>query len=64
VVARGKKRKSSEEGGSGLQQAWEAAGGGGSHARGRDRGDRGPEEEDEDRFAKTQKYKDPTVMLG
>jgi hypothetical protein len=52
-----------EEGGAGLQQAREAAGGGGSRARGTDKGDRGPEEEDEDRFAKTQKCKDPTVML-
>jgi hypothetical protein len=43
--------------------AREAAGGGGSRARGRDRGDRGPEEEDEDRFAKSQKCGDPTVML-
>jgi hypothetical protein len=42
--------------------AWEAAGGGGSRARGRDRGDRGPEEEDEDRFVKPQKYRDPTVI--
>jgi hypothetical protein len=33
------------------------------HARGRGRGARGPEEEDEDRFAKTQKCRDPTVML-
>jgi hypothetical protein len=43
--------------------AQEAAGGGGSCARGRDRGGRGPEEEDEDRFAKSQKCRDPTVML-
>jgi hypothetical protein len=42
-----------KEGGAGLQQAREAAGGGGSRVRGRDRGDRGPEEEDEDRFAKS-----------
>jgi hypothetical protein len=42
--------------------AREAAGGGGSRARSRDRGDRGPEEEDEDQFAKPQKYRDPTVM--
>jgi hypothetical protein len=42
--------------------AREAPGGGGSCARGRDRGDRGPEEEDEDRFAKPEKYRDPTVM--
>jgi hypothetical protein len=51
-----------EEGGAGLQQAREAAGGGGSRVRGRDRGDRGPEEEDEDRFAKSQKCRDLTVM--
>jgi hypothetical protein len=51
-----------EEGGAGLQQAQEAAGGGGSCARGRDRGDRGPDEEDEDRFAKSQKCRDHTVM--
>jgi hypothetical protein len=51
-----------EEGGVGLQQAREAAGDGGSRARGRDRGDRGPEEEDEDRFAKSQKCRDPIVM--
>jgi hypothetical protein len=43
--------------------AREAADGDGSHARGRDRGDRGPEEEDEGRFAKSQKCRDPTVML-
>jgi hypothetical protein len=49
------------EGGAGLQQLgkWPASV---DHARGRDRGDRGPEEEDEDRFAKPQKYRDPTVM--
>jgi hypothetical protein len=52
-----------EEGGAGLHQAREAADGGGSRARSRDRGDQGPKEEDEDRFAKTQKCKDPTVML-
>jgi hypothetical protein len=33
------------------------------HARGRNRGDRGLEEEDEGRFAKTQKCRDPSVML-
>jgi hypothetical protein len=43
--------------------AREAAGGGGSRARGRERGGRGPKEEDEDRFAKSQKCRDPTVML-
>jgi hypothetical protein len=44
--------------------AREAAGGGGSRARGRDKGGRGPEEEDEGRFAKSQKCRDPTVMLS
>jgi hypothetical protein len=43
--------------------AREAAGGGGSRARGIGRGGRGPEEEDEGRFAKSQKCRDPTVML-
>jgi hypothetical protein len=48
VVGRAARRHvGREEGGTGLQQAREAAGGGGSRARGRDRGDRGPEEEDE-----------------
>jgi hypothetical protein len=36
----------------------EAAGSSGSCARGRDRGGRGPEEEDEGRFAKSQKCKE------
>jgi hypothetical protein len=52
-----------EEGSAGLQRAREAASVGGSRARGRDRGGRGPEEEDEDRFAKSQKCMDLTVML-
>jgi hypothetical protein len=43
--------------------AREAAGGGGSRAHSRDRGGRGPEEEDEGIFAKSQKCRDPTVML-
>jgi hypothetical protein len=52
-----------EEGGVGLQRAWEAAGGGGSRARSRDRRVRGPEEEDEDRFAKSHKCRDLTVIF-
>jgi hypothetical protein len=51
-----------EEGGAGLQRLRKRPAAL-DHARGRDRGDRGPEEEDEGRFAKSQKCRDPTVML-